>query len=317
MKIIKRIRDVITNVNFIKAVDARINHLILAINEQLSRSSNSVQQNLIGKLLIESNNKKDSLERLSDVEFKVFSQWGDDGIIQFLINKLDIKHKTFVEFGVENYTESNTRFLLVNNNWSGLVIDGSESHINYIKNDIISWAHDLYARHAFITAENINELLNELPFGQELGILSIDIDGCDYWVWKAINVVRADIVIIEYNSCFGDASLWTIPYKHDFIRSREPDKISYFGVSISALKELGDQKGYDFVGCNSAGNNAYFIRKEINTFFKPLSAREGFVESKFAEGLLSNGDRIRGKSRLNMLKGMPVFNLKSGAIESI
>lgn len=76
-------------------------------------------------------------DNIHDTEFSVFSQFGDDGIIQYLINNIDIRHQKFIEFGVENYTESNTRFLLINNNWKGLVIDGNKSNINYIKNDPI------------------------------------------------------------------------------------------------------------------------------------------------------------------------------------
>lgn len=98
---------------------------------------------------------------IGDNEFKVFSQWGEDGIIQFLIDNIDIKEKTFIEFGVENYTESNTRFLLQNNNWRGLVIDGSEENISYIKNDSIYWKHNIKAECAFITKDNINQLINK------------------------------------------------------------------------------------------------------------------------------------------------------------
>jgi hypothetical protein len=120
------------------------------------------------------------IDHLYDVEFKVFSQWGDDGIIQYLIRNLDIPNKTFVEFGVENYTESNTRFLLINNNWSGLVMDGSSENISYIKNDEIYWQYDLQAKHAFIDVDNVNDLISCAGFSEELGLLHIDIDGNDY-----------------------------------------------------------------------------------------------------------------------------------------
>ncbi len=95
------------------------------------------------------------------MEYQVFSQWGEDGIIQWLIRHIPIKEKRFIEFGVENYTESNTRYLLAGNNWSGLVIDGSEENIRYVKRDSLYWRHNLKAVAAFITAENINELIQE------------------------------------------------------------------------------------------------------------------------------------------------------------
>jgi hypothetical protein len=98
-----------------------------------------------------------SAETLSASEFKAFSQMGEDGIIQFLIRHVPIKHKTFVEFGVQDYRESNTRFLLKQNQWKGLVIDSNSDSIEFIRRDELSWQHNLTAVCAFITAENIND----------------------------------------------------------------------------------------------------------------------------------------------------------------
>ena len=118
--------------------------------EQILNQLASIQTKLIniqkalGKIesrQLESINKLE----LKDNEFQVFSQWGEDGIIQMLLRHIEIPNKIFIEFGVENYTESNTRFLLIKNNWAGLVIDGSPEHINYIKNDSIYWQHNLKA----------------------------------------------------------------------------------------------------------------------------------------------------------------------------
>ena len=91
------------------------------------KSENEEIKIILGKLLSELNLKK-TPQKVNEIEFKIFSQFGDDGIIQFLINKIDFDEdrKFFVEFGVENYEESNTRFLLFNNNWSGLIMDSSE-----------------------------------------------------------------------------------------------------------------------------------------------------------------------------------------------
>ena len=102
------------------------------------------------------NNQKENIASLDEVEFQVFSQRGEDGVIQYIINKIEIPNKVFVEFGVETYTESNTRFLLMNNNWSGLIIDGSKKNINFIKRDFIYWKYDITALESFITKDNIN-----------------------------------------------------------------------------------------------------------------------------------------------------------------
>jgi hypothetical protein len=254
------------------------------------------------------------------VEFQVFSQFGDDGIIQYLTGKLDIPHKTFIEFGIENYKESNTRYLLINNNWSGFVIDGSEGNINYVKNDPISMFHELHSKCAFITKENINELLNgflKLGYDKEIGILSVDIDGNDYWVWEEINVVNPVMVIAEYNAVFGSENAWTTPYKPDFYRLSAHSSHQYWGASLKALAMLAEKKGYYFVGCNSAGNNSYFIRKDKIGDLRPLSVKEGFVVSKFMEDVDKEGNGVRGEKRFDLIKGMPVFNVESGKLENI
>src|ERR1700759_4305114 len=87
-------------------------------------------------------------------EFAVFSQWGEDGLIEYLVSRVPIDRPDFVEFGVEDYREANTRYLLMTRNWRGLVFDGSEAHVRSIKEDDISWRYELEARCAFVTREN-------------------------------------------------------------------------------------------------------------------------------------------------------------------
>lgn len=261
-------------------------------------------------------------EILNDIhlsEFKVFSQFGDDGIIQFLINYLKIVNETFVEFGVENYKEANTRFLLVNNNWKGLVIDGSSDNIKQIQNEDIYWKYDITAVHSFITKENINFILKNNGFIDEIGLLHIDIDGNDYWIWEEISCISPIIVIIEYNSVFGCEKPWTISYDKNFDRTNYHHSNLYFGASLLSLCDLAEKKGYYFIGCNSNGNNAYFIRKDKISGLKILNTKEGYVLSKFRESRDKAGKLtyISGEERLQLLKGMDVYNTKNGEIEKI
>jgi hypothetical protein len=116
----------------------------------------------------------------NDYEFQVFSQFGEDGLIQYLIDRIQIKNKTFIEFGVEQYKEANTRFLLINNGWNGLVMDGSSENIQLIKSDDVYWRTNLKAVNAFIDCSNINQLIGDNGLHGEVGLLSIDIDGNDY-----------------------------------------------------------------------------------------------------------------------------------------
>ncbi|MFB6455885.1 hypothetical protein ACE38W_11495 [Chitinophaga sp. Hz27] len=259
------------------------------------------------------------MNNLTEAEFKVFSQSGDDGIIQYLIHKVDVSNKVFIEFGVENYVESNTRFLLKNDNWSGILIDGGKKSVDYIKTDEIYYQHNLNVIHSFITAENINQLITESGISGEIGLLSIDIDGNDYWIWKAINVVQPAIVVIEYNSVMGIERPLTIPYKADFVREKEHYSNLYFGASLKALCLLAEEKGYCFVGSNSYGNNAYFVKKERLGPLKVVNLEEGYVISHFRESRDKNGQLsyLTGPQRYTCIKGLPVFNVENNTMESL
>ena len=157
-----------------------------------------------------------SINDFRDIEFSCFSQYGEDGIIDWLVSKLPMIPKKFVEFGVEDYLESNTRLLLQLHNWQGLIMDGVDDFIKEIKKQDISWRHHVDAISAHITKENINSLLEQNGMTGDIGLLSIDIDGNDYHVWQSINVINPAIVVIEYNAVFGDIHSVTVPYRPDF-----------------------------------------------------------------------------------------------------
>lgn len=255
---------------------------------------------------------------LQDTEFRVFSQWGDDGILQYLVRNLPITSRRFIEFGTEAYTEANTRFLLMHDNWSGLIIDGSENNMNLVKLSNLYWQYDLKAVAGFITKDNINQLFTDNGFTGGIGLLSIDIDGNDYWVWKAIHVVVADIVVAEFNPVFGLERKITIPYKHNFQRTAAHHSNLYFGASLAALIDLGQEKGYRFVGTNLAGNNAYFVRQallnEANPLFMHPSIPVSLGQYKESRDEQGNLTYLRGDARAEAIRGLPVFDLEKGEI---
>lgn len=220
---------------------------------------------------------------IAQSEFKVFSQWGEDGIIQFLASRVPIERPLFVEFGVENYTESNTRFLCLNNGWAGLVLDGSAENVACIRKDPIYWAANLKAEHAFITRKNINSLITQNGITGDIGLLSVDIDGNDYWVWQAIDCISPRIVICEYNSLFGATARVSTPYDPGFVRDRFHSSRAIYGASIAALHDLGTSKGYSLVAGNSAGNNVFFVRNDVLGELRPLAPAEAFRAARFRE----------------------------------
>jgi len=251
--------------------------------------------------------------QLSDNEFRVFSQSGEDGIIQFLLRHIKIENRTFVEFGVEDYTEANTRFLLTNNKWAGLVLDSDADNIANLKRSPNYWRYNFKAVQAFVTKDNINDILRDNGLVGEIGLLSIDIDGNDYWVWRAIEVISPVIVVIEYNHRFGPDISVTVPYDELFDRRRQAAPLIYFGASLKALCSLAARKGYAFVGCNSNGVNAFFVRKDR----KPDQIREvlpgeGFVAGSFSE--LRDADGFPSKAgpeeERRLIMGLPLVNVE-------
>ena len=270
---------------------------------------NTIQYNekillLLGRMMAEKVSKKGKVNFLSEVGFQIFSQFDEDGIIQYLISHLDIPKEAeiFVEFGVEDYRESNTRFLLMNNNWSGLVMDGSEENIKRIKKSYYYWKYDLIAKHAWITRENINQLIKEEGIEGEIGLLSIDIDGVDYWVWESIEVVNPIIVVIEYNAFFGIEKAVTVPYEPNFYRYNYHPTGMYFGASLKALYKLGEKKGYAFIGCSSGGVNTFFVRKDkLNEVIQPVGLHEGFVMAKH-KFVYPTGEIVYGRHRWDVVR---------------
>lgn len=305
------------NMKSLKAVIAKLKRIIstiLTINVTLDEIR--INQGMVLSALNE--NKKS--KNLKDYEFKIFSQWGEDGIVQYLTKAIDIKNKTFIEFGVEDFFESNCRFLLMKDNWNGFVIDGSSSNIERLKKSYFYWKHHLVAIDAFITRENINELLAKSGFDEDLGILSIDLDGNDYFILEAITILKPRILICEYNSVFGATRKISIPYELDFIRTRKHYSNLYWGASLPAMTHIANKKGYSLVGTNTAGCNAFYVRNDLlNSNVEVLSAEQAYSPSHYRESRDEQGNLtyITAEKRLKVIKGLPVFNVEQNTIEAI
>ena len=277
------------------------------------------QKLLMGKILSNQiKNKEFQAKSLKDVEFSIFSQFGDDGIIQWLTQNLEIPNKTFIEFGVEDFSESNSRFLMMNDNWSGFVMDGSETNIKNLKSSYYYWKYELASKAVFINKDNINDLIQEQEFNREVGLLHIDIDGNDYYIWDEINVIEPIIVIVEFNGIFGKDRSLSVIYDKDFIRNNSHYSFLLFGSSIKSLYQLAEDKGYSFIGCNSGGNNAYFVRNDkLNDVVKSATLEQGYVESKYRESRDKNGNlSFLNKTQARMLlKGVDVYNTSTKLVE--
>lgn len=288
---------------------------------QISNQTKSETELLaIGSMLSKQQYQMTS-RNINDYEFKIFSQFGDDGIIQYLIKNIDIENEIFIEFGVEDYLESNTRFLLMNNNWSGFVMDGSQEAMRSLRNQGWFWRYTLTNKAVFIDRENINSLLAETGFSN-IGLLHIDLDGNDYHILKELDLSKLNpsFLIVEYNAVFGTERAITIPYDRTFVRTKAHYSNLYFGASLTALTHAASQKGYSLVGCNLAGNNAYFVRRDLlNDKVQEKPVEEAFKDSKFREG--RNKDYtlsyLSGIRRFEAIKGLEVINVLTNESEKL
>ncbi len=207
------------------------------------------------------------LPTFEDVEFRAYSQFGEDGILLYLFSLLGATNKKCVEIcGGGGF--DNTANLLINHGWNGLFFEGSESHIQR--------GQQFYAAQGF---------------SGEIDLLSLDMDGMDYWVWKAIEGIRPRVVVLEYNSVWEPDVAVTVPYRPDFIAENNnvsplynqrrrvvntltgkpiADRVdNYFGASLAAFVKLGKQKGYRLVGCERYGFNAFFMKSGIGEEILP------------------------------------------------
>jgi hypothetical protein len=270
----------------------------------------------IGRLETHLLDVRPTTDRLEDVEFSIFSQFGEDGILQYLLRHVKVPETTFVEIGVGNYRESNTRFLVENNNWRGIAINGDDSHARYILGSGLAWRHDVEPVQAFVTRENVDQLITDNGFTGEIGLLSIDVDGVDYWLWSAVTSITPAIVVMEFNALFGPEAAVTVPYDPTFVDAESHYSRVHFGASLGALAHLGKERGYRLVGISSNAANAFFVLNNLaDDTLREVSPQEcwrapRFLTSRNPDGTLS---RIRSiEKRLETIADRPLVDVSTG-----
>lgn len=249
-----------------------------------------------------------------DAEFSCFSQFGEDGILQWILARIEIPTRWFAEFGVGDYRESNTRFLLEHDNWCGRILDAGDAHLRFVHASGLAWRRTIEARTAFVTAESVNEQLSGLP--EDLGLLSIDIDGVDYWVLAAVEVVRPRIIVCEYNALFGADRAVTVPYDPAFNRLERHYSGLYFGASLGAITMWAEHHSYRLVAVESHGANAFLVRGDVAGTLPSLSPGTCWVEPRFRQARDEGGalSYLTGlDAQLALIGNLPLVDVTSGA----
>ncbi len=278
---------------------------------------------LASKTIFESRKNYANIKDINQVELKVFSQNGEDGIIDYLLETLSIKKPKFIEIGVGDYSEANTRYIFETRSLKGLIIDCNKSLRNKVEKNVKLWKGDLRIVEARVNSENILDILFNENFKDNIDLFSLDIDGVDYWVLKSLPRNFSKIAIIEYNPYFGYKKSITVPNIKDFDRSSYHHSMLCFGMSLKASINLMEKKNFVFVGSNLMRNNAFFVRKDL---FKSLSIEainksdlKNHVNANFREGRNKYGklSYFSKKEILKTIKNCYVFDLEKKRKEKI
>lgn len=201
---------------------------------------------------------------LTGYEYQVCSQNGEDGVLAEILRRIGVREPWFVEFGVETGSEGNCVALADLGGWQGLFLEadpGAHHHLN----QKYRWTDAVRTLHAAVTPENVQDLFAQAGVPERLDVLSIDIDGGDYWVWQAIERYQPRVVVVEYNSALDPEQRLVQPADWPGW-----DGTDFFGASLGALVELAGRKGYRLVHCELAGVNAFFVHSgEPGRFLAP------------------------------------------------
>lgn len=221
---------------------------------------------------------------LNQFERTYYSQNGEDGIIQEICNRISLSSSFFVEFGVEDGLQCNCRYLY-EKSWQGLMIEGSPEMYDRLRDNYDQY--NVKTVQSFITKDNIVNIFEENKVPKDLGLLSVDIDGNDYWVLKEILLAqyRPQIIVSEYNAYHEPPIEWIMKYNPTHMW----DGTSYQGVSLKSLTKLCNLHGYSLVATDSKGVNAFYVRDELlNENIKELTSREAYHPATYI-GHLNNG----------------------------
>lgn len=244
------------------------------INQKLQ--NNEVQLRAISQIsqqqLVSTYQQEKILEippkKLHQIGFKQYSENNEDGVLLYIFSIIGTTNRKCVEIGSGYGNECNSANLIVHHNWHGLLIDSGSVQIKHAQK-FFKWALNKEAERPqiaqiHITRDNVNSVIEQAGFSGEIDLLSIDIDGVDYWIWKEIEVCKPRVVVVEIQCIRKSSESVTVPYHDQF----EPGFVDgygiYSGASLAAFNKLAKQKGYRFIGVEQSGYNAFFLRNDVS-----------------------------------------------------
>ena len=247
-------------------------------------------------------------EGIQRFERRVYSQHREDGIIDHILRTTGISNTRCVEFGF-GPAQCNCLSLVLDRNFQGLFIDSDSDKVSTLSTYFSRHAVSSRVVNRFLDVDNINRTIRDAGFAGEVAVLSIDVDGNDYWLWQVLDTCRARLVVIEYNASFGAHRSITVPYEPDFVRYEKHRTGFYHGASLLALEKLAASRGYALIGCDSSGVNAFFLDKAL--------VSENLPEVAVEQAFRDNRSRTRYKGippdrQWEVIADMPFHDVGSG-----
>lgn len=266
--------------------------------------------------ILASRSNSHNFRNLWDAEVKVYSQWGEDGILDYLCEMLQISKPNVLEIGAGNFSECNSKFLVENRNANVFAVDGREDLIPSIDLNHLKWKSHIFGKNVWVTPNNINEIIYDAKENiGEIDIFSLDLDGNDFWILSASEINQVKIVVVEYNPLFGSEKAVSVPRDDEFDRRKKHHSCLYYGASIKAFNLLLESKEFEFVGTNRVGNNAFFVQKNLRDKIPLLTSNDFSIytdwrirEARSQEGALTYSSGI---NRSNQIAFLPIVNVVS------
>ncbi len=284
------------------------------LREYLSPEISNLKFLLGQSSIISSRATANNFKDLWDAEVKIYSQWGEDGILDYICQAIGLSKPNVIEIGSGNFTECNSRFLAESRNANVIAVDSRSDLVEKVKSSSIFWKSQIIPIVDWVTPDNINSIIlsGEEKFGK-IDIFSFDLDGNDYWIIKEANLNKIDVVVLEYNPIFGAIKEVTVPRDDEFDRYKKHFTGLYYGASLKAYLKLLSNKDFIFIGTNRVGNNAFFIKNNLLHNFKIAtpSDLEKYVDWRIRESRDESGrlSYLSGKDRLEAIRELPLIEL--------
>jgi hypothetical protein len=254
---------------FNRIVPSVVNELELERGSTFVDNEAAAQKNLMMNYRMLAASGRDALPSFADVGFRKYSQFEEDGILLYLFSLIPPVNRTCVEICAGNGRECMCSNLIINHGWWGHLFDGDDANVEagrrFFANNEDTFHSPPQFTSTWITAENVNEQISASGAEGPIDLLSLDIDGMDYWVWKALDVVQPQVVVCETHNHIPTDRALTVPYDPKFVFASE----EYRGASLGAMCSLAREKGYRLVGTHRYGFNAFFVKNGVGEKFFP------------------------------------------------